>query len=132
MSDDATRIHIANPNPPMCAACYQQQPQMTHVDFGASYDGPFFSSEVTGANAVSIDDLVVCEDCVRAAARLLGMVDPQFDASRAAAADQKIADLSERLAGAVTYINRLEDAAQAREKLETVMKPKKTTRSANA
>ena len=64
---------IAYSNPPVCLACGGAKPHVRHVDFQAAYDGPTFREE--GA-VVTVDDLMICEDCVREAAELLA-VDPQ-------------------------------------------------------
>lgn len=83
------RIHLADPAPPYCAACYQAVPHKRHVDFGAGTDGPVMPpAEVMARNTVtgeleatrtigtvghSVDEIVICETCVAAAAKLLGM-----------------------------------------------------------
>lgn len=64
---------LASSPPAVCAACHLAKPQARHVDFEAAIEGPVLRDE--GA-LVTIDDLIVCEDCVREAAQLLA-VDPQ-------------------------------------------------------
>lgn len=61
-------MRIALVPPVQCSVCFQQNPQNEHVDMESSYDGPIL--DVSGAR-LSIDNIVVCEVCIRAAARLL-------------------------------------------------------------
>ena len=58
------------PNPPFCAACYGQKPEMRHVDFEAAYDGPVVNPE--DDIKMAVDDLILCEECLRSAAQRLG------------------------------------------------------------
>jgi len=53
-----------------CAACYGQYTDRRYVDFEAAYDGPVLD----GAIKVAIDDLVICEHCLQAAAKMIGLV----------------------------------------------------------
>lgn len=74
---EPAHIRVADVAPPYCSACFQQKPQQRHVDFGASWDGPVLEA-LAGAVGVigqSIDELIVCEDCVKDAARKIGLVD---------------------------------------------------------
>lgn len=61
--------------PKYCSACHGQYPERQHVDFEAYYDGPVISESV-GDNTikVAIDDLVLCENCLASAAKLIGYV----------------------------------------------------------
>jgi hypothetical protein len=71
------RIHLEQPAPPYCAACHQAVPDQRHVDFGASFDGPMLPalSDTVGTVGHSIDEVVICETCIAAAGRLLGLED---------------------------------------------------------
>jgi hypothetical protein len=53
----------------MCSACFNQQPDEIHVDFEAAYDGPVIDQ--SSGIKMTVDDLYLCADCVRAAYRLL-------------------------------------------------------------
>lgn len=57
------------PAPHRCAACWQQHPNLVHVDFEVGYDGPTFRDE--NGTLITIDDLIICENCLKDAARLL-------------------------------------------------------------
>src|SRR5882757_6391471 len=65
--------------PPACAACYGQDPKARHVDFEAAYDGPVLNA--TGEAPMQVDDLIICENCVRNAATLVGMIEASDDAA---------------------------------------------------
>lgn len=54
--------------PVCCSSCFQQQPEKLHVDMEAAWEGPLL--DVDGRR-FSIDDLWLCEDCIRAAVALL-------------------------------------------------------------
>lgn len=73
-------MRIAESIPSACSACYGQYVTRRHIDFESSWDGPVISEGIMGENGViaqrvpvSIDELVICEDCLSAAARMLGM-----------------------------------------------------------
>lgn len=69
-------MRIANPNPVYCSSCFQQKPHDTHVDFEVAWDGPVISLD---GLRMTIDDLVICKDCLISAAGLVGMVDADDD-----------------------------------------------------
>jgi hypothetical protein len=56
----------------MCSACFNQQPDKLHIDFEAAWDGPVKE----GAIKVPIDDLYICEDCLKSA---YGLLDPESE-----------------------------------------------------
>lgn len=66
-------MRIAERNPAYCSSCYGQYVDKKHIDFEAAWDGPVVNPKE--AIKVAIDDLVLCEGCVREAAKLLGMTD---------------------------------------------------------
>ena len=86
---DAAQIRFAEAPPAMCSSCFGQYPHRKHIDFGASWDGPVLQ----GAHPVSIDELILCETCVRAAAKLLRLTDSPnartLERQRAVIADQE-------------------------------------------
>jgi hypothetical protein len=71
--------------PMYCAACFNQRPELRHIDFDAATDRGYGAEEAT---RVAMDDLILCENCVREGARLLSMVDRD---------DQTIATLQRKL-----------------------------------
>lgn len=64
-------MKLADTAPAYCAGCYGQKPDERHVDFEAAFDGHVVKPAGDGYDAVSVDDLVLCESCVRAAMALL-------------------------------------------------------------
>jgi hypothetical protein len=57
-------MRIAHTPPVACASCFAQYPDKVHVDFESTWDGPVINNDGTN---YSVDDLVICEDCMRAA-----------------------------------------------------------------
>lgn len=64
-------MKLTNTPPPFCAACHCQNGELRHVDFEAYYDGPVMEGV---SYKQPIDDLIICENCLQAAATLVGMV----------------------------------------------------------
>ena len=125
MSD---KIHVPEVAPAMCSSCFGQYPERTHVDFTASWDGPVVENGIVGENGevatsvkVSIDELILCEDCVREAARLVGMVEPS-EADEVERLRGMLRERSEELAGLRHYTEKLEAAV--------AVKPAKPARKA--
>jgi hypothetical protein len=92
--------------PIYCSSCFNQQ-AIRHVDFDAACDRGYGKEE---AVEVAMDDLILCENCVREGAELLGM-------SPEGTKDDRIADLTAKLAfeqrergKAERYAGTLEDA----------------------
>lgn len=65
-------MKIASPNPPYCSSCFGGKPQIAHVDFEAYYDGPIIQGKTFKQ---PIDDLIICEDCLRAAGEVIGLAE---------------------------------------------------------
>lgn len=128
---DAQRIHPTTP-PPACSACYQHSDRQ-HVDFGAAYDGPVVpgQTDVALVTTVSIDDLIICEDCLGTAARHLGYTLDEEKEAQITSLQQQNTDLRERVAAAVEYIKKLDAEMEQRANLEDLLAPpKKTTKEA--
>lgn len=60
---------LADPKPPYCSSCFNR-PEGRVVDFEAAYDGPV----IPGAVPMPVDDLMICEDCMKEA---FAVLDPQ-------------------------------------------------------
>lgn len=59
-----------------CSACRGQYLDRQHVDFEAYYDGPVITEDevIEGVKTyTAIDDLVLCEKCLRGAGELIGL-----------------------------------------------------------
>ena len=59
--------------PIFCSACFNSQP-VRHIDFDAACDRGYGKAEAT---QVAMDDLVLCEGCVKEGAEILGMIDAE-------------------------------------------------------
>ncbi len=71
-------IQLTN-TPVRCSACFNQQPDLRHVDMDASCDRGYGDE---AAVKIAYDDLVLCENCVKEAATLINLVpkdDPTID-----------------------------------------------------
>lgn len=103
------KIRLAEVGPTYCSSCFAQNPDKQHVDFGAYYDGPVLD----GAKQSQIDDLILCEDCLREAAGLI----PGPSAADKERMD-RVVEENETLklanAGQAAYIERLEAAIAVR------------------
>lgn len=121
------KIHLTTTPPVVCSSCGGQYPHRRHVDFGAAWDGPMISlgSEEQGIIGHSVDDLIVCEDCLKDAAELVGFGDvTALEESRRALVEHQN-NVGQRLAKALEYVERLEKALASRESLEEVLRPKR-------
>jgi hypothetical protein len=125
---DATKIRLCETPPFVCSSCGGQYVDRQHVDFNAAWDGPVMdTSQVAGMVRVSIDELVICDECLRAAAKLLGLVDPGELAAENATLERRNQELVERTTGALQYVQKLEAALAERGDLEELLKPKEAT-----
>ena len=66
------KMKVADIPPTYCSACHMQRTEIKHVDFEAYYDGPVMDGLT---HKQPIDDLILCSDCLKPAAMLLGMID---------------------------------------------------------
>jgi hypothetical protein len=126
-TDTSTRrIREADRPPVRCAACFGSYPERRHVDFGAAWDGPVFDEPdgVVGGARQVVDDLVICEDCLRSGAEVLGLEDPADTGRHVDEVEAANEELREKLLGATRYIDTLEKAADARGRLETAIRGK--------
>ena len=86
-------MRLANPKPPYCSACFQHSTG-EHVDFEVFWDGPVIDSE---GHKYTIDDLFLCESCVKTAARLLGWQEPSGESEERAAMEEEIQSLKREI-----------------------------------
>lgn len=90
--------------PIYCSACFNSQP-IRHIDFDAACDRGYGNDE---AIKINLDDLVLCENCVREGARLLGMQDR--DDMRLEDLQRKLDFAERKLRQAQRYADTMEDA----------------------
>lgn len=103
---------IAESAPPACAVCHGQYPDRRHVDFEVAYDGPVLD----GAARVMIDDLIMCEDCLRIGARLVGLIDAPGLRGKLDGRQQEIERLEAALLERDAYVTQLEQTLAAKPK----------------
>lgn len=77
MGSDRMTVRLANEiretsTPLRCSACFNQQPALRHVDFDASCDRGY--GDDAGIQ-INMDDLILCENCVKNGAMVLGIED---------------------------------------------------------
>lgn len=79
--------------PVFCSACHGQWPDRIHVDFDAACDRGYGESE---GIQINMDDLILCEECLRDGARQIGMVDGETWQSERELLRERLAEMSER------------------------------------
>jgi hypothetical protein len=92
--------------PIYCSACFNSQ-DLRHVDFDAACDRGYANDE---AVQVTMDDLILCENCVREGARLLGMTDEQELHDKVEDLEAKLDATAKALRQARNYADTLEHA----------------------
>lgn len=63
-------MRLTETMPPYCASCYRQEGETRYVDFDAAYDGPVIPGSPVN---IPVDDLVICENCLKEAFALLDL-----------------------------------------------------------
>lgn len=114
-------MKLAETPPAACSGCFQAKPEMRHVDFDVAWDGPTVSDGVMGQDGevlhtlhASIDDLVLCEDCLRDAGRLVGLTNPEQLAAELEQLQASNQVLVEKYRGLEEYAARMEAAVAAK------------------
>lgn len=118
--------HIATRRQP-CSSCGGHYPDRVYVDFDAAYDGGTIKLDDSTV-PYSIDDNIMCEDCVREGAQMIGMVDGEESKARIAeleeqveTRDELLKDQDEAIKGlnsANTSLERAKAQRQSRKKIE--------------
>lgn len=96
--------------PQYCSSCFRQDSRIQHIDFNSACDRGWYGGDA--ATEVAMDDLILCENCVREGANLLGMILP--DSDRTADLERKL-DIAEKKAKqAQNYADTMEEALNKR------------------
>jgi hypothetical protein len=110
--------------PVRCSACFGQYTERRHVDFEAAWEGPTFKEGIAGEDGeilnaipVSIDDLILCEDCLRAAAALIGLKDPDEVSEYAEQLETQRDELLEKVRGFERHSANLEASIASKREL---------------
>ena len=66
----------------VCSACYMYRQGDEYIDFETTWEGPmvveeFHGVEIPAPEPGHLDDLILCESCLRLAGRMIGMGDVQ-------------------------------------------------------
>lgn len=116
-------MRIAEPNPPYCSSCHVSWPEFKHVDFDTVYDGPVVGGDPeAGIPGTPIDDLVLCERCLRDAGALVGLVPEGDGEARAIQLEAELADANLENGRLARYVASLRRALD--EKPEVVPSPR--------
>lgn len=118
----ANRVRPAG-TPMYCSACHNQDSSVRHVDFDAACDRGYGLQEDSGVK-VSMDDLILCEGCLRSGAGLVGMVDEEEQSARIESLERRLTEETRRCEQAVAYANRMEEALAQRPEPITVSRPR--------
>lgn len=105
----ASDIHETS-RPIYCSACFNSQ-EIRHVDFDAACDRGYGNQE---AIAIALDDLILCENCVKTAAAILGIEDSRQLKAELGDYERKNDVLEKRLRQAQRYADTMEEALGAR------------------
>lgn len=115
----AAKIRLAESPPIACSSCGGQYTDRAHVDFGAGWDGPMVApGDVAGGKMIAVDDLVICDECLRYAAGLVGMGDTAELEHRVDGLNERLTDTGQRLGKALEAVEKLKAALSAVEQVE--------------
>lgn len=98
--------------PVYCSACFNSQ-GIRHVDFDAASDRGYANEE---AVKINMDDLILCENCIKEGARALGIEDSLTLKEELEDHKRKLDITHRRLKQAQRYADTMEEALQHRPK----------------
>ncbi len=107
LAEDVIRL---TGTPMYCSACFNQDSAVRHVDFDAASDRGYGHGSVP----VAMDDLVLCETCLKEGARLLGMIDQTLFQAELDGLRKRYEFERKRADSADLYAEKLEAAVDAR------------------
>ena len=96
--------------PVYCSACWCAYPEKRHVDYAADNDQGYGPE----GSKVTYDNLQICEDCMKAGAQLVGMVDCAERDKDISDKEVRIDRLERELRQARTFADNLESAFESR------------------
>lgn len=112
--------------PQYCSSCMNQNPNVRHIDFEAACDRGWYGGDP--ALRVTMDDLVICEDCLKAAATLLEWMPTKEAIDRITNLEHRVGEEAKRADKAEAYAERMEDAFKHRPNQLKVSPPRKRGR----
>lgn len=92
----------------VCVVCFCQDPKQDHVDFDAATDRGWYAQDTP--NPVPLDQLIICEACLKAGAGLVDMVDKRPFEQDIKDKDARIDRLERELRQSRTFADNLESA----------------------
>ena len=104
----------ANPvlaNATSCSACMLQDHTIRHIDFDSALDRGFTYGE---GGKVQMDDLILCENCIKEASKLIGLVDEGSKDSKIREVEAAREAFKRERDSAQTYSDNLESAMDSR------------------
>src|SRR3954464_13824073 len=127
----AAKIRLAETAPPACASCGRRDLDARHVDFGAAGDYGMAPApgNIAGAKLVSIDDLIVCEQCLADAASVLGLEDVGAQRSEAERLERECEAAEAQLSAVTSQLERLPEGRRAGEQLAALLGNRSTAPS---
>jgi hypothetical protein len=108
--------------PIYCSACFGQDPAARHIDFDAACDRGY--GNTSNGYKVSMDDLILCEGCVRSAAVQLGMMDTEEFSEKTRSLERRLDAEKKRADKATEYADRMEEALEHRPEKLSVSRPR--------
>lgn len=118
---DANEIRPAE-LPMYCSACHGQYPERKHIDFDAAIDRGWYGNDP--ATHVTMDDLILCEECLRIGAELIGMMDTHAFMEKIQSLEARLAREEKEREKATEYADRMEQALQHRPESLKVTRPR--------
>jgi len=107
--------------PPYCSACYDQKPDKRYVDFDAASDRGWAD------DGQAMDDLIICEDCLRSGAVHIDMCDTREIAAELERLRHENQRLKTQRDRSDTYSRKLEDTLRERPvPVELPTRPRRT------
>jgi hypothetical protein len=107
--------------PTHCSGCFQQDSKLRYVDFDAACDRGY--GDAHGVQ-IAMEDLILCENCLRDGAKLVGMEDARVLGERLASVAARLDEETARCEQAANYANRMEEALAARPTPIKVSRPR--------
>lgn len=112
--------------PMYCSACAGQYPDRRHVDFDAAVDRGYVKhygsvmvkgqsvGELTNATAIPMEDLILCEECLKIGAQRLGMIDAEDWQTEKATLEARVESAEKLAERESNYASRMEDTLRHR------------------
>lgn len=108
--------------PMYCSACHGQYPERKHIDFDAAIDRGWYGND--HGTHITMDDLILCEECLRNGAELIGMMDTNSFLDKMQSLEHRLEEETKRAEKWAEYADRMEVAFQHRPETLKVTRPR--------